>query len=120
MQRIWVDIREMCSGRIEQNASVRTEQFPCGVEFIALTPADVAAKDAEIAKLKTEIAALTKRTATYEAGIRAVVVLIDESHGVDGLHKNGDIATWSELRAGGNFESWLSAFDAAVEVLGNG
>ena len=80
----------------------------------------LAAKDAEIAKLKTEIAALTKRTATYEAGIRAVVVLIDESHGVDGLHKNGDIATWSELRAGGNFESWLSAFDAAVEVLGNG
>ena len=30
--------------------------------------------------------------------------LIDESDGVDGLHLNGDVATWGELEAGGRFE----------------
>jgi hypothetical protein len=75
--------------------------------------AAIAAKDAELAKLK-------RRTEVYETGLRDVLDLIGQSHGVDGLHKNGDIATWSELRAGGKFESWLSAFDAAVEEIGNG
>jgi hypothetical protein len=72
----------------------------------------LAAKDAEIAKLK-------RRTEVYAAGLRDVLDLISQSHGVNGLHKNGDVATWSELRAGGKFESWLSAFDAAVEEMGN-
>lgn len=80
--------------------------------FVADLSAMLASKDAELAKLK-------RRTEVYETGLRDVLDLIGQSHGVDGLHKNGDIATWSELRAGGKFESWLSAFDAAVEEMGN-
>jgi hypothetical protein len=33
--------------------------------------------------------------------------LINESTGVAGLHKNGDIAYWSDLTDGGRFEGWL-------------
>lgn len=49
--------------------------------------------------------------------VGAVSSLIDESHGVSGLHLNGDIAPWSELRAGGRFEEWLVDFDAACQLL---
>lgn len=50
----------------------------------------------------------------YRLGLIAVGQLIDESRGVDGLHLNGDIATWEELRTGGRFEEWLLVFDAAL------
>ena len=48
-------------------------------------------------------------------GINAVANLIDNSTGVEGLHLNGDIAPWNELRTGGRFESWLVDFDDALE-----
>ena len=48
-------------------------------------------------------------------GINAVADLIDNSTGVDGLHLNGDIAPWDELRTGGMFEEWLVDFDEALE-----
>lgn len=48
-------------------------------------------------------------------GINAVADLIDNSTGVDGLHLNGDIAPWNELRSGGRLESWLVDFDEALE-----
>jgi hypothetical protein len=53
----------------------------------------------------------------YRVGLDAVVTLIDSSEGVAGLHRNGDIAPWDELRAGGRFEGWLIAFDEAVEAM---
>ena len=49
-------------------------------------------------------------------GLRAVAALMDESHGIFGLHLNGDPSPWSELRTGGRFEEWLVDFDAALEV----
>ena len=48
-------------------------------------------------------------------GINAAADLMDNSSGVDGLHLNGDIAPWGELRTGGQFEEWLIAFDEALE-----
>lgn len=33
--------------------------------------------------------------------------LADNSHGVIGLHKNGDDAPWSELTEGGRYDDWL-------------
>ena len=48
-------------------------------------------------------------------GINAIADLIDNSTGVDGLHLNGDIAPWGELRTGGRFEEWLVDFDEALE-----
>lgn len=53
-------------------------------------------------------------------GLLAVEQLIAESHGVTGLHLNGDVAPWDELRSGGSFEAWLFAFDAALEIARQG
>jgi hypothetical protein len=36
-----------------------------------------------------------------------VEALINDSHGVAGLHLNGDLSEWSELELGGQFEEWL-------------
>lgn len=36
-----------------------------------------------------------------------VEILMNESHGVAGLHQNGDVAEWGELELGGRFEEWL-------------
>lgn len=50
-------------------------------------------------------------------GLLAVESLILESKGVAGLHLNGDLASWNELRTGGRFEEWLYQFDDALEIL---
>lgn len=53
-------------------------------------------------------------------GLAAVAALMRESDGVIGLHLNGDIAPWSELRTGGRFEEWLRDFDAALASTATG
>ena len=60
-------------------------------------------------QMETELAVARK-------GLEAVESLINESHGVCGLHLNGDFAPWSELRTGGRFEEWLIAFDDALNA----
>lgn len=60
-------------------------------------------------QMETELAVARK-------GLEAVASLIDESHGVGGLHLNGDLAPWDELRTGGEFEEWLIAFDDALNA----
>ena len=50
-------------------------------------------------------------------GLQAVQKLINESHGVDGLHLNGDPAPWESLQTGGEFESWLEPFDSAIAAM---
>lgn len=52
-----------------------------------------------------------------EDGIRAVRELMSNSHGVSGLHLNGDIAEWGSLEAGGYFEAWLEKFTEAEAAL---
>lgn len=54
------------------------------------------------------------------AGLKAVEGLINDSHGVAGLHLNGDVASWDELRTGGRFEEWLRDFDASLSTPGDG
>ena len=49
-------------------------------------------------------------------GIKAVRDLINESNGVDGLHKNGEICPWHDLEEGGTFEEWLLDFNLAEDV----
>lgn len=51
-----------------------------------------------------------------EEGLYAVLGLIEESTGVAGLHLNGEIAEWGDLRAGGFHETWLTKFDEALEA----
>lgn len=54
---------------------------------------------------------------TLKNGIFAVAELIDNSDGVVGLHLNGEVARWSDLREGGYFESWLIAYDDALYAV---
>ena len=66
-------------------------------------------RDETVAVLRAEVDRLRK-------GIAAVDQLIRESVGVAGLHLNGDIAYWTELRTGGGYEGWLLDFDAAIDA----
>ena len=52
-----------------------------------------------------------------KAGLLAMEGLINESNGVIGLHLNGDVAIWSELREGGHLEDWLIDFDKALKFI---
>lgn len=61
-----------------------------------------------------EIAGLTAENKRLRKAVAAVIDLINESHGVAGLHMNGDVAPWDELRTGGRFEDWLRDFDIVV------
>lgn len=63
------------------------------------------------------IVALHKKIDAMADGLEAVALLIAESHGVCGLHLNGDVAPWDDLRTGGRFEGWLVAFDDALVAV---
>lgn len=43
--------------------------------------------------------------------------LMSESAGVAGLHRNGDLAPWDSLIEGGDFDEWLSSFNALRDHL---
>lgn len=49
--------------------------------------------------------------------VRSIDDLISESYGVAGLHRNGDVAPWSELTEGGRFEEWLLALVSARAAI---
>ncbi len=62
------------------------------------------------------LAEIEQAIAAKQQGLDAVAALIAESYGVAGLHLNGDVATWDELRSGGRYEDWLLAYDAAMTL----
>lgn len=80
------------------------------------------AMDANCDYLVAECDATHVRAAMLEAALRALVDditdLIIDSDGVAGLHRNGDLAPWSELTAGGSYERLRSLLDAQL-VLGS-
>jgi hypothetical protein len=99
------------------NAEVRMwrEQHNAIVQIVAkgmafMPPAPISMDSALIARAE----AAEAECARLREALAAVASLIDESDGVAGLHRNGDIATWGELRTGGRFEEWLAPFDAAL------
>lgn len=70
----------------------------------------------ESLELRAERDALQASNERMEAALNAVADLINDSHGVAGLHLNGDVAPWDELRTGGPYEEWLVAFDTALST----
>ena len=64
--------------------------------------------------MQAKLDAQAEELATLRKGLEAVSALMKDSEGIAGLHVNGDIATWDELRTGGRFEEWLMDFDAAL------
>jgi hypothetical protein len=63
------------------------------------------------------IEALEQENAKLRKGIKTVRILIDESHGVAGLHLNGEIAAWDTLELGGWAEEWLIDFNESEIAL---
>lgn len=70
---------------------------------------------AELTAVKEQLEQVKAEAAEYRTALGAVEVLMDNSTGVAGLHLNGDVATWGDLRTGGRFESWLIQFDEALK-----
>lgn len=83
--------------------------------------------EVEIKELNAIIAQLTERAEKAERERDALAAhigrltsdiheLMDNSDGVAGLHLNGDMAPWSELKQGGRLESWLLSLEDAPEA----
>jgi len=87
--------------------SVQEQDLPNARLIAACSPLNMSAILAHVEAQAAEIERL-------RAGLRAVSDLIDESHGVAGLHRNGAVAPWGDLRTGGRYEEWLVSFDDAM------
>lgn len=79
----------------------------------ARTEESLARASSALASARAEVEALRRENELYARAVAAVRELIAESRGVDGLHLNGDVATWAELSTGGWFEAWLIDLDNA-------
>lgn len=105
---IWIDYCRKLDKWYKANPDKVAEHEPVLMTppFDAIVESNLAA-DAELKRLSAQLCAANK-------GLKAVETLINESHGVDGLHLNGDVAPWDELRTGGSFGEWLNDFDTAL------
>lgn len=61
-------------------------------------------------RLLDDISVLSSEGALKDAVIEELTILINESHGVDGLHLNGDVADWDWLMN----NQWLEKYAALV------
>ena len=65
-----------------------------------------------------ELVAMNKELlAALERVVSDITALSENSYGVHGLHRNGDLAPWSSLFSGGFFEGWLLSVDEAGDVI---
>lgn len=78
----------------------RLPERSCQMERLQIIAA-VAQRVEQLRRERDEAAAQHARI------VDCVTDLIESSHGVAGLHGNGDIAEWSEIMQGGQFEEWL-------------
>ena len=72
------------------------------------------------ATLREQVEKLTAALKLARDALGEVQDLIGESHGVYGLHLNGDESPWGELEQGGRFERLTSLNEAiaAIDALG--
>ncbi len=79
-----------------------------------------------VLRLASEVERLRARNERLEAvakaaslGAESVRELMSNSRGVDGYHRNGDIAEWEEIEAGGRLEciAEFNALEAALSAL---
>ena len=78
-------------------------------------------KSIEIDELKAQLTEEQEHSAMLAGVLEKVKTAIDdlqsESTGVSGLHRNGEIALWETLMAGGMFEEWLGCVGEAAKAL---
>jgi hypothetical protein len=77
-------------------------------------------ENARIKQLDADLTALKAQLDEANKGFAAIFGLISASHGVAGLHLNGDVAPWDDLLKGGSLEEWLIDLptDPTSEVKG--
>ena len=73
----------------------------------------------EICKLRKQVMEQSAALKLAREALGEVQDLISESHGVYGLHLNGDESPWSEIEQGGRFErlTTLPEALAAIDAL---
>lgn len=57
-----------------------------------------------------------QRLEKFRKGLQAVADLMGESHGVAGLHLNGDIATWDEILQNAWMEDYHEAMNELIDM----
>ena len=82
-------------------------------DYVELTGPEKAALRAALATIKAQEDVIS----ACNAGLAAVELLIEQSAGVDGLHLDGDMAPWDELRRDGRYCEWLNDYDAAMDAI---
>ena len=70
----------------------------------------------EIEALREQVEKLTAALKLSREALGEVQDLIGESHGVYGLHLNGDESPWNELEQGGKFERLTSLNEALAAI----
>ena len=73
-------------------------------------------KQCEIDSLREQVEKLTAALKLSREALGEVQDLIGESHGVYGLHLNGDESPWNELEQGGKFERLTSLNEALAAI----
>ena len=68
---------------------------------------------------EASIATITQLVSTIAAMRDDIFTLVKESHGVTGLHRNGEVAYSDELMPGGRFEEWLQSLNPPSQVQGS-
>lgn len=82
-------------------AGIPTEQLE-GIKENSLLQAAARAMNIDLLRQRDELLEI------LEGLSDDIEALIEESHGVAGLHLNGDVAPWGELQAGGRFERFMN------------
>ena len=72
--------------------------------------------ETHISALEAQVSALREENNRFRRAIGAVNELICHSSGVIGLHLNGNVAYWGELKRGGRYEGWLSDLSDANDA----
>ena len=70
----------------------------------------------EVSTLREQVEKLTAALKLSREALGEVQDLIGESHGVYGLHLNGDESPWNELEQGGKFERLTSLNEALAAI----
>ncbi len=126
------DISSVTDGLSKIYSRPGEKPFVCGaaIEIIKQLQNELADSQLENHNLKADLYGLEqlqKENAELRAdnvklvkGINAVRDVINNSHGVIGLHLNGDIAEWAQLESGGHFQEWLEDFNDAEKLTPEG
>ena len=75
-----------------------------------------AANPATILELIRQLQAAREILPVLKALVADIQGMMSESHGVTGLHLNGDVAPWGELEPGGRLER-LGSLQTAIELI---